>query len=77
MFLLAGTSIFDESGTKKIGELTSGSPSPTLKHNVAMGYVETAFAKDSNKVLFEVRKKIVEATISKMPFVPSNYYITK
>uniref|UniRef100_A0A3P8V0P4 Aminomethyltransferase n=1 Tax=Cynoglossus semilaevis TaxID=244447 RepID=A0A3P8V0P4_CYNSE len=57
-----------------IGEVTSGCPSPCLKKNIAMGYVESAFAKNGTSIQVEVRKKAVPATVSKMPFVPTNYY---
>lgn len=57
-----------------LGEVTSGCPSPCLKQNVAMGYVETSFSKIGTPVQVEVRKKMVPAVISKMPFVPTNYY---
>ncbi|KAF0036811.1 hypothetical protein F2P81_012123 [Scophthalmus maximus] len=59
---------------KVIGEVTSGCPSPCLKKNVAMGYVDAAFAKNGTSIQVEVRKKAVPATVSKMPFVPTNYY---
>ncbi|KAM8754170.1 aminomethyltransferase, mitochondrial [Acanthopagrus schlegelii] len=59
---------------KVIGEVTSGCPSPCLKKNVAMGYVDAAFAKNGTAIQVEVRKKAVPATVSKMPFVPTNYY---
>ena len=42
--------------------------------NVAMGYVKAAHAKNGTAVNFEVRKKLVPAVVSKMPFVPSGYY---
>lgn len=57
-----------------IGEVTSGCPSPCLKKNVAMGYVDSAFSKNGTQIQVEVRKKAVPATVSKMPFVPTNYY---
>ncbi|KAJ4934265.1 hypothetical protein JOQ06_007064 [Pogonophryne albipinna] len=59
---------------KVIGEVTSGCPSPCLKKNIAMGYVDSAFAKNGTAIQVEVRKKAVPATVSKMPFVPTNYY---
>lgn len=59
---------------KKIGEVTSGCPSPCLKQNVAMGYVEAGFSKVGTPLQVEVRKKTVNAVVSKMPFVPTNYY---
>lgn len=58
----------------KIGEITSGCPSPTLGVNVSMGYVEEAFKKPGTKVDLKIRDKFYRAEISKMPFVPSNYY---
>lgn len=57
-----------------IGEITSGCPSPCLKKNVAMGYVEAGFSKVGTAVQVEVRKKAVPAVVSKMPFVPTTYY---
>ena len=72
-----GTPIYDESGEKKIGELTSGCPSPTLKVNVAMGYVETPSSKVGTNVKFQVRKKMVDAVVTKMPFVPAKYFTGK
>ncbi|KAG8231347.1 hypothetical protein J437_LFUL012257 [Ladona fulva] len=39
-----GTEVHDEEGTK-IGVITSGCPSPSLGYNIAMAYVNSAFAK--------------------------------
>ncbi|KAL4225990.1 hypothetical protein ACF0H5_013977 [Mactra antiquata] len=72
-----GTVIYDETGEKIIGRLTSGCPSPTLKQNVAMGYVESAFFKPGTQVKFQVRKKMIDAVVTKMPFVPANYFFGK
>ena len=72
-----GAVIYDETGTKVIGKVTSGCPSPSLKMNVAMGYVERDFAKNGTAVKFEIRKKMHDAQVSKMPFVPSGYFIPK
>ena len=71
-----GTLIFDETGKNKIGVVTSGSPSPCLKHNVGMGYVDTNHSKIGTKVFFEVRKKLVPGTVAKMPFVPTKYFVS-
>lgn len=72
-----GGLIFNESGEKQIGHITSGCPSPTLKQNVAMGYIDAAFQKSGTPVKFEVRKKMHDGKVSKMPFVPSNYFTVK
>ncbi|XP_052284893.1 aminomethyltransferase, mitochondrial-like isoform X3 [Dreissena polymorpha] len=72
-----GTEILDESGSKVIGKVTSGCPSPSLKQNVAMGYVDAAYLKPGMNVKFNIRKKMVDAVVSKMPFVPHNYFYGK
>ncbi|XP_033744875.1 aminomethyltransferase, mitochondrial-like [Pecten maximus] len=70
----AGTVVYDEAGDRILGKLTSGCPSPSLNKNVSMGYIETPYAKNGTNVKFEVRKKLINATVSKMPFVPANYF---
>lgn len=60
-----------------IGAVTSGCPSPSLKKNVAMGYVSSEYSRPGTQVLVEVRRKQQRAVVSKMPFVPTNYYILK
>ncbi|EDV29500.1 uncharacterized protein TRIADDRAFT_18436, partial [Trichoplax adhaerens] len=71
-----GTKIFS-SHDDEIGIITSGSPSPSLKKNIAMGYIKTAFCKIGTEVQLQVRNKKVNATIARMPFLPSNYYNVK
>eukprot|EP00540_Astrosyne_radiata_P021484 CAMPEP_0116831376 /NCGR_PEP_ID=MMETSP0418-20121206/5302_1 /TAXON_ID=1158023 /ORGANISM="Astrosyne radiata, Strain 13vi08-1A" /LENGTH=143 /DNA_ID=CAMNT_0004460619 /DNA_START=589 /DNA_END=1020 /DNA_ORIENTATION=- len=57
-----------------VGQVTSGTYSPSLKAPIAMGYVETAYSKVGTNVAVEVRGKQQPATIAKMPFVESRYY---
>ncbi|XP_075929860.1 aminomethyltransferase, mitochondrial [Petromyzon marinus] len=59
---------------EKIGEVTSGCPSPCLKKNIAMGYVPSGLAKPGTRLRVEVRKKLVDVVVSKMPFVPTRYF---
>lgn len=60
---------------RTIGRVTSGCPSPSLKlANIAMAYVDSAYAKVGSKLSVNVRNRIVEAEIVKMPFVPAKYY---
>lgn len=59
---------------RKVGEITSGCPSPSLGVNIGMGYVMEEFKKPGTKVDLKIRDKLYSAEISKMPFVPSNYY---
>ncbi|KAH0629964.1 hypothetical protein JD844_012468 [Phrynosoma platyrhinos] len=62
---------------RALGEVTSGCPSPCLKKNIAMGYVESEYSKLGTNLTVEVRKKSCPALVTKMPFVPTHYYTTK
>ena len=69
-----GCKIFDSAGIQEIGVITSGIPSPTLGANIAMGYVASGQHKKGTSVKVEVRKKMRDAVIRPMPFVPSKYF---
>ena len=66
--------IFDAEGKNKIGEVTSGTVSPCLKKNIAMGYVDTAHSKNDTPVTVSVRGKHYPAVVSAMPFLPTSYF---
>ena len=68
-----GAEIVDESGNS-VGKITSGCPSPTMKKNIAMGYIKDGMHKSSTEVQVVVRGKKRKAVVTKMPFVPSKYY---
>ena len=70
------TEILHPETNKPVGQVTSGCPSPSLAEgtNVAMGYLPTELSKPGTKVRLQVRKKLVEATVTKMPFVPTKYF---
>jgi len=57
-----------------IGEVTSGAFSPCLKTNIALAYVPKEFAKAGTELQVSVRGKVNKATVTKVPFVPNNYY---
>ncbi|KAJ1569286.1 hypothetical protein HK405_007212 [Cladochytrium tenue] len=59
---------------KPVGKVTSGSPSPVLKKNIAMAYVESGFHKQGTELQVMVRGKAQKAVVVKMPFVESKYY---
>ncbi|KAK1206013.1 GCST protein, partial [Pygoscelis papua] len=59
------------------GTVTSGCPSPSLGKNIAMGYVEAVHSRAGTALTVEVRKKQHPALITKMPFVPTQYYMAK
>jgi len=62
-----GYDIVDADGAK-IGEVTSGTMSPTLKKGIGLGYVKTAFAKRDTEIFIQVRKKAIPAKIVRLPF---------
>jgi aminomethyltransferase len=68
------TEIYDATGEKLIGEVTSGTYSPCLKRPIAMGYVETGMHKPGTEIVLKIRNKMVNAEVTKMPFVESRYY---
>jgi len=68
-----GAEIVDEKG-EKIGNITSGCPSPTLGKNIAMGYIKDGFHKSGSSVEVVVRGRKRKAQVTKMPFVPSKYW---
>ncbi|WVO17800.1 glycine cleavage system T protein [Cryptococcus depauperatus] len=69
-----GCKVFDALGEKQIGIITSGIPSPTLGVNIAMGYIANGSHKKGTAVKVEVRKKLRDAVVRPMPFVPTKYY---
>lgn len=62
------------SNNVEVGEITSGSPSPSLGGNVAMGYVKEEFKKVGTKIDLKIRDKFYPAEVAKMPFTKTGYY---
>ncbi len=67
-----GTQIADQAG-HIIGTVTSGGFSPSLNGPIAMGYVESSFAKIGATVNLVIRGKSNPAQIVSMPFLPHRY----
>jgi aminomethyltransferase len=53
---------------EKIGEVTSGSPAPFLKKNIALAYVPVAYTEIGTEVAVEVRGQPVKAKVVPTPF---------
>lgn len=51
-----------------LGVVTSGSPSPTLKKNIALAFVPPAEAELGNEVAVEIRGNLVKAKVIPTPF---------
>lgn len=61
-------------GETKVGTVTSGGFSPTLGAPIAMAYVDSAHAAEGTPLTCEVRKKLLPAKVTPMPFVPHRYF---
>jgi aminomethyltransferase len=62
-----GYPILDAAGDR-VGEVTSGTFSPTLREGIGMGYVTSALASADNQIFVEMRGKGIEALTVKPPF---------
>lgn len=60
--------IKDEAGNA-IGEVTSGTQSPSLGKAIGMGYVLTEFAGIDTPIFIEIRNQAVKAKVVKTPFL--------
>lgn len=69
----AGVEIFKNQ--QKIGQITSGCPSPSLGFNIGMGYVQEQFKQPGTAVQLKIRDRFYDAEITKMPFINTNYYL--
>lgn len=67
--------IYDSEKNKRVGIVTSGSPSPSLGNiNVGQAYVDKAFSKKGTNLTVMVRNKFYPITIGKGSLVPTHYY---
>jgi aminomethyltransferase len=62
-----GYRVMDSSGNA-IGSVTSGSPAPFLKKNIALAYVPRIFAEVGTEVAVEIRNCPVKAVVVPLPF---------
>ncbi|MGG7662687.1 glycine cleavage system aminomethyltransferase GcvT [Dyadobacter sp. BHUBP1] len=53
----------------KLGEVTSGTQSPTLQKGIGLGYVPTEFSKVGTEIFVKVRDRLLKAQVVKTPFV--------
>lgn len=56
----------------RLGEVTSGTQSPTLGKGIGMGYVPTEWSKPGTELFVNVRDRLLKAQVAKMPFVKKN-----
>jgi aminomethyltransferase len=63
-----GYPILDEAGNT-IGEVTSGSPSPSLSISIGMGYVPTERSTPGSRIFVQVRNQALAAEVVTLPFL--------
>jgi aminomethyltransferase len=59
-------------GGKPIGQITSGTYSPTLDKPIAMGYVAAEFARAGGELQIDVRGRLEPARVVELPFYSRN-----
>ncbi len=62
-----GYDIVDGNGNT-IGNVTSGTMSPSLGKGIGLGYVPPIFVDPGSKINIQIRKKAIPATVVKLPF---------
>jgi len=60
--------IVDANGNT-IGEVTSGTQSPSLNKAIGMGYVKTEFSKPDTEIFILIREKPIKAKVVTLPFL--------
>lgn len=56
-----------------VGEVTSGTKSPTVEANIALGYVPRRFARPGTRLQVDIRGRMAEAEVVKPPFYKRPY----
>lgn len=60
--------IVDAAG-EVIGEVTSGTHSPSMGVGIGMGYVKTEFSKPETEIFIQIRNKNLKAKVEKLPLL--------
>jgi aminomethyltransferase len=64
----SGYAVLDPSSGAEVGTITSGAPSPTLGHPIAMAYVDAALAAPGTRLVVDVRGARIDAEVVALPF---------
>jgi aminomethyltransferase len=65
-------SVLKNKNSEVIGVMTSGGFSPSLKKSIGQGYVSKEYSESGTEIFVEVRGRLIEAVVSKMPFMQAN-----
>jgi aminomethyltransferase len=58
----------DPASGDRVGTVTSGAPSPTLGHPVAMAYVARGYAEPGTRLAVDVRGRQEPVEVTELPF---------
>ena len=61
-----GAKVF--AGDREVGEVTSGTLSPTLEKSIAMAYVDSASSVEGQSLSVEIKDQRASATVVPLPF---------
>jgi aminomethyltransferase len=64
----AGYQVADPGTGDSIGRVTSGIPSPTLGHPIALAYLPVRYAAEGTQVLVDIRGTLEPFTVTPLPF---------
>ena len=53
---------------EEVGEVTTGTQSPTLNKNIGFALIQSEYAKEGQEVIVQVRKRQLKAVVVKTPF---------
>ena len=61
--------LIKDAAGNEIGEITSGTQSPTLNKAIGLGYVKTEFSAVGTEVYIDIRNTLIKAKVVKTPFL--------
>lgn len=64
----AGQEVHSSLDGPVVGQVTSGVPSPTLGHPIAMAYIDTDLAEAGTSLYIDIRGRLVPAEVVTLPF---------
>lgn len=68
-----GYGVFTEDGSRQIGEVTSGTQSPSLKKSIGIAYVELSLSKIGTRLSIDIRGNKIPAEVIATPFYKRPY----
>lgn len=68
-----GYAVFSADGQKRVGEITSGTQSPSVKQAIGVAYVETPLASVGTRLTVDIRGAKIAAEVVPTPFYKRDY----